>query len=107
MGETTRGQNVEGAPIHQLTDATAEQKGGADLIVGILAESDSDAIAKMCDALRTLPGPLRIAVLYDDPQQGSAPVSPQATQERAFVFYAPSLLAKQEVPATGVFRMSE
>ena len=91
----------------QPTDPTPEQVGSADLVVGILAESDSNAIAKVCDALRTLPGPLRIAVLYDDQLQGPATANSEATQERAFVFHVPSLLAKRDVPITGILSVSE
>jgi glucosylglycerate synthase len=107
MEESTRGSNVEADPTLQQTDPTAEQIGSADLVVGILAESDSNAIAKMCDALGMLPGPLRIAVLHGDQQQGPAPVNSETTRERAFVFHVPSPLAKRDVPATGVQSMSE
>src|SRR6476646_1782663 len=107
MEESTRGSNVEADPTLQLTDPKADQIDRADLVVGILAESDSNAIAKMYDALGTLPGPLRIAVLHDDQQQGPTTVNSETTLERAFVFHVPSSLAKRDVPATGVVSMSE
>jgi glucosylglycerate synthase len=107
MEEPTRGATVEADRTLQPTGPTAEQIGSADLVVGVLTESDSNAIARMCDELRTLPGPLRIAVLHDDQQKGAPPVTSEATQGRAFVFLVPSLLPKSDVPATGVLSMSE
>jgi glucosylglycerate synthase len=107
MEEPTRGATVEADRTLQPTGPTAEQIGSADLVVGVLTESDSNAIAKMCDELRTLPGPLRIAVLHDDQQKGPPPVTAEATQGRAFVFLVPSLLPKSDVPATGVLSRSE
>jgi hypothetical protein len=107
MQEPTRDANVEADPGLQLTDPTADQIGSADLVVGILAESDSNAIEKVCDALRRLPGPLRIAVLHDDQQQGPATANSEATQEHAFVFHVPSLLAKRDAPVTGILSVSE
>jgi hypothetical protein len=86
---------------------TAEQMGSADLVVGILTELDSDAMTKMCDALRTLPGPLHIAVLHDDQREAPAPVNSETTEGHAIVFHVPSLLAKPGVPAAGVLGMSE
>ena len=98
---------MEADPTLRPTDPTAESIGSADLVVGVLAESDSNAIAKLCDALGTLPGPLRIAVLHGDQQQGPATVDSQTTPERAFVFHVPSLLAKRNAPATGILGISE
>ena len=91
----------------QPTGPIEEQTGSADLLVGVLNESDSGTIAKMCDELRTLPGPLRIAVLHDDQQKGPPPVTSEATPGRAFVFFVPSPLPKSDVPPTGVMSMSE
>jgi hypothetical protein len=107
MEESTKGANVEADPTLKPTDPTADQIAGADLVVGILSESDSNAIAKTCDDLRKLPGPLRIAVLLDDQQQGPTSVTSETTDGRAFVFRAPSPLAKPSVPANRVLSMSE
>ncbi len=107
LEETTRDLNVEAEPTPQPMNPTAEQIGSADLVVGILTELDSNALAKMCDALSTLPSPLRIAVLHDDQQKAAASVNSETTQERAFVFHVPSLLAKPSVPTTGIVGMSE
>lgn len=107
MEEPTRGANVEAQPTLQPIGPVAEQIDSADLVVGILSESDSDTIAKMCDELRTVPGPLRIAVLHGDQQKSPPPVTSETTQGRAFVFLVPSLLPKSEALATGVLSMSE
>jgi hypothetical protein len=107
MEESTRDANVEAAPTQQQTDPTAEQISSADLVVGILAECDSNAIAKMCDALGMLPAPLRIAVLHGDQPHGPVTVNSESTRERALVFHLPSPMAKRDVPATGVQSMSE
>jgi len=107
LEETTKGLNVEAEPTPQPVNPTADQIGSADLVVGVLTELDSNAMAKMCEALRTLPGPLRIAVLRDDPQKAPAPVNSETTQERALVFHVPSLFAKPSAAATGVLGMSE
>lgn len=98
---------MDADPTLQLTEPTPEQIGSADLVVGILSESDSNAIASICDGLRTLPGPLRIAVLHPDQQNAPAPAASETAQECAFVFQVPSLLAKPDAPAPGVMGMSE
>ncbi len=107
MEELTRGASVEADRTSEPMGPTGEQADSADLVVGLLSESDPNTIAKMCDELRTLPGPLRIAVLHNDQQQSSSPVTSETTQGRAFVFFVPSLLPKPDVLATGVLRMSE
>lgn len=106
LEETTRDLNVEAGPPQPM-NPTADQIGSADLVVAILTELDSNAMAKTYDALATLPGPLRIAVLHDDQQKAPTPVNSETAQERAFVFHVPSLLPKPSVPATGVVGMSE
>jgi len=107
MEEPTRGANVESDRALPPTGSTAEQIGSADLVVGVLSESGSNTIAKMCDDLRTLPGPLRIAVLNDDQQQAPSPDTSETAQGGASVFLVPSLLPKSDVPATRVMSMSE
>ena len=107
MEEPTRGPSVEADPTPEPMGPTGEQVDSADLVVGLLSESDPNAIAKMCDELRTLPGPLRIAVLHNDQPQSSSPATSETTQGRAFVFFVPSLLPKPEVPSAGVQSMSQ
>jgi glucosylglycerate synthase len=98
---------VEADSIAQPMEPTAEQTDSADLLVAVLGEFDSNGIATMCNALRTLPAKLRIAVSHDGWQESAAPVKVGTTQESASVFFVPSLLAKPSTVATGVQSMSE
>jgi len=101
------------------TDVIAQQVQdpieSADLVVSILAEFDADFVAKTHDALRTLPGPLRIVVVDNEQRQGSAPVNSQAAeksvlvegvQKNAAVFRVSSPLTRPEGNVSGVFRLS-
>jgi len=83
-----------------------------DLVVSILADFDSDAIAKTYQELRALPGPLRIAVLENDQRERAEPVSSGAAvrsedQKNAVVFQVSSPSAKPDGNPTGVSRLSE
>jgi len=101
------------------TDTTQQQIqesiGSADLVVSILAEFDSDAIAKTYETLRALPGPLRIAVMENDQRESPTPVASEAAEKRpsaetvpnsAAVFHVSSPSVKPEGSTTGVPRMS-
>jgi glucosylglycerate synthase len=86
----------------------------ADLVVSILAEFDADFVAKAYDALRALPGPLRIAVVDNDQGQDSAPANSEAAeksapeegvQKNAAFFYVSSPLTRADGNTTGVFRL--
>lgn len=92
-----------------------EQIGSADLVVGLLAEFDTEAIAKTYNALRALPEPLRIAVVENDQSEVKAPANSDATEKRASVesvqnnaavFQVASPWTKSEGNAKGVFRKS-
>ena len=87
----------------------------ADLVVSILAELDADFVTKTYDALRSLPVPLRIAVVDNEQKPGSPPVSSEAAeksaveeraQKNAAVFHVSSPSTRPEGNATGVFRLS-
>jgi hypothetical protein len=97
---------VEADPIPQQVEQTGDQTDSADLVVGILAELDSQASAKMFDALRELPGPLRVAVLQNDQREIPGPANSETTQASAYLFSVPSPLAKLDGPATGGSSMS-
>jgi hypothetical protein len=101
------------------TDTTQQQVqesiDSADLVVSILAEFDSDAIAKTYEALRALPGLMRIAVMENDQRESPTPVASEAAEKRASaetapnnaaVFHVSSPSAKLEGSTTGVPRMS-
>jgi glucosylglycerate synthase len=88
----------------------------ADLVVSIIAEFDADFVTKAYDALRALPGPLRIAVVDNEQRPGSAPVDSEAAgknapeegvQKNAAVFHVSSPLTRPEGNATGAFRLLE
>ena len=64
---------MEVEPIPQEAQEKIEQVDRADLVVGVLADLDQDGLVIVCDALRTLSGPLRIAVLQDNHAASSAP----------------------------------
>jgi hypothetical protein len=85
---------VETRSIPRQDQEEGELVGTADLVVGFLTEFDSDAIACVCDALRTLSGSPRIAVL----QSGSGnpgPAQPDVAEGRgASLYFVPSPLAK-------------
>ena len=60
--------------ITQLIPETSGQSEGADLVIGILAELDQDGVASVCQALRTIPGRLRVALI----SKGKIAIAPQA-----------------------------
>ena len=104
----SEGLTVEAESIAQPMEATADQFDSADLFVAVLGEFDSNDIATMCDALRTLPAQLRIAVSHSGREESAAPVNAGETQESASVFFVPSILAKPDTLATDVLQtMSE
>ena len=99
---------MEADSIAQPMQATADQFDNADLLVAVLGEFDLDGIATMCEAFRTLPAKLRIAVSHDGREESAAPVNAGDTRESASVFFVPSLWAKPSTLATGVLQsMSE
>jgi hypothetical protein len=87
---------VETDSIPRQAQEQAEERTSADLVVGILAEFDQDGIALLCEALRRLPGSLRIAVLQND--HVGSPDLPQsnAAEGSASLFFAPLLMARPD-----------
>jgi hypothetical protein len=100
--------------ILQQVQEKTESIESADLVVAVLAEFDSDAIEGMHAALRSLRGPLRIALLSDEKKDGppltdskTAEDSAQAgTPKNPSVFRLPSLLTRPDNTATGMSSMS-
>jgi glucosylglycerate synthase len=99
------------------TDTTQQQVqesiDNADLVISILAEFDSNTIAKTYEALGALPGPLRIAVMENDQRESPVPASSQADEEHtsaetvqknAAVFHVSAPSTKPEGSTTGVLR---
>jgi len=87
---------VETDSILRQDQQQTEEKDGADLVVGILAEFDQDSIAIACDALRTLPGSPRIAVLQNDHIGLSSLAQSNAAGGGTSLFFVPSLMAKPD-----------
>ena len=97
---------METDPIPQQARQETEAIHNADLVVGILAELDHEAIAQICDALRGLPGPLRIAILQSEEPRHPVPATNQTAPDGASVFFAPISLAKLDNPASLTSRIS-
>jgi hypothetical protein len=106
---------VEADSIPQQVQEKTQSIDSADLVVGVLAEFDSDATAKMYAGLRSLPGPLRIAVLSSDKRDSPAPADSETaekialadtTQKNPSVFRIPSLLTGPDSSATGLSSIS-
>jgi glucosylglycerate synthase len=114
VSENREGLTVDADSMTQQMEPTADQADrGADLLVAVLGEFDSNDIATMCDALRTFPGNLRIAVSYPGRDEGAgsshaeSAEAAEAAQGPSSVFFVPSLLTKPSVIATGLQSMSE
>jgi len=63
---------LEAPPIPQQTKQEIKQIDRADLVVGIFADLDHDAVALVCNVLRALPDSLQIVVLQRDSNGNSA-----------------------------------
>jgi len=89
-------------------EAHAEGKAieSADLVIGILADLNPDVVARLCDAIQTLPGSLRIAVLRSNDTGDPFPVKRAVGPNSSSVFLASSLLAKPGGPGTGPLSMA-
>lgn len=100
-----------------------EQIASADLVVGVVAELDSEAVAALANAMRQIPGSPRILALQSDRAQnpnsdkpsGPETAAPQASANGGSVFFAP-LKAPDDPTAPAatmfsvyqsVFKMSE
>jgi hypothetical protein len=96
---------VETDSIPQQAQEKTEKKDSADLVVGILAEFDQDSIAIVCDALRTLSGSPRIAVLQNDHIGNPGLAQSNAAGGSASLFFVPSLMAKPDTTGETVLNM--
>jgi glucosylglycerate synthase len=91
---------VETDSIQQQDQEHKQETGSADLVVGILGEFEPDGVAAVCDALRTVPGSRRIAILHDGPAPNiSNSVAPEGSPS---LFFVPSPLAAPEAPGASV-----
>jgi glucosylglycerate synthase len=91
---------VETDSILKQDQEHKQEVGSADLVVGILGEFEADGVAAVCDALRTVSGSPRIAILHDGPVPN---VSNSAAPEgSASLFFVPSPLATPEAPGVSL-----
>jgi hypothetical protein len=85
---------VETHSIPRQVQEKTEEIDSADLVVGILAAFDPDGVMVLCDALRTLSGSPRIAILQNDRTGNSAPTN--VAEGSASIFFVPSPFAKPD-----------
>ncbi len=91
---------VDSAP--QQARPSIEQIDSADLVVGILAELSPDEVAGVCDALRTLPGKLRIVVLQNHSAANATPIVSEAAAQDSLLSLVSWPLEAQNPAATPV-----
>jgi glucosylglycerate synthase len=97
---------VEVEPIPQEAQEQIQQIDRADLVVGVLADLDQDGLVIVCDALRTLSGHPRIAVLQDNRTAISAPANSDTVEKSASPFLVPWPLFRPDTPGTPAVSMS-
>jgi glucosylglycerate synthase len=95
---------VETNSISQQAQEETKAVESADLVVAILIELDPEAMRAMRDALRSLPGSLRIAVLRSDDGGHPAAIDSEAPPDS--VFFLPALLARPNGPGRGSLSMA-
>lgn len=100
---------MEAEAIPQRAEEKKADSETADLVVAILAQVEPDVVGKMCEALETLPGPVRIAVLQNEPREAPSRTSsaaPEGTSsQRASVFHVPWPLTKPDGTSSGAVSM--
>jgi hypothetical protein len=74
---------VEAGPIPEQVQEKIEQVDSADLVVGVIAELNQEALAALCDALQMLPGSPRVVVLRDDRAANPGQSNREAAQASA------------------------
>lgn len=93
-------------PIPQQVQENIEQVNSADLVVGVLSELNQEGLVMMCDALRTLSGSPRIAVLQDDHAADPLVTSPETAEKSASPYVVPWPLLRPDISSTPVVSMS-
>jgi glucosylglycerate synthase len=103
---------VEAESIPQQVEEKPEME-SADLVVGVLADLEPNSVSMMCDSLRGLQAPLKIAVLQKERHEGAVAANPQGaetsaspdTPSRTTVFQVPWPLTKPESTTSGALSM--
>jgi hypothetical protein len=80
---------VEVDSIPQQAQETIEKIDHADLVVGILADLDSEGVTMLCEDLQTLAGSTRIVVLQNAKDSSVTPTPSEAAAKSAFPFLVP------------------
>ncbi len=80
---------MEVGDIPQQAHEKIEQLDKADLVVGVLADFDRDAIAALCADLQSLSGSPRIAVLQNDHGSDSGPAASAQGEKNSLPFFVP------------------
>ena len=75
--------------IPQQAQETIEKIDHADLVVGILADLDSEGVTMLCEDLQTLAGSTRIVVLQNAKDSSVTPTPSEAAAKSAFPFLVP------------------
>ena len=94
-------QRVETDSISLPAQPEAKQIDRADLVVGILTDLDAEARTALRDALRTLPGSLRIAVVENDDRNHPTALDSEAPPDSPAIFFVPEALARPSGPGAG------
>jgi hypothetical protein len=97
---------VEVEPIPQQVQEKVEQVESADLVVGVLAEIDQDGLGMVCDALLTLSGSLRIAVLQDNHAASPGATNSERAEKSVSPLLVPWPLFRPETRDTPAVSMS-
>lgn len=85
--------------ISRQVPETNSANDSADLVVATPGGFDQDGLAMVCEGLRTLPGPTRVAILQTEPLQ-CEPADNSSRDGGPSLFFAP--LAKAEVQGAAV-----
>ncbi len=80
---------MEVEPVEQQAQQKIEQRETADLVIGIVAEPDSESVTAIRDTVRTLPGSPRVAILIDDKALNPRPSDSEASQAGDSTFLVP------------------
>jgi glucosylglycerate synthase len=102
---------VEAESIPQQVEEKQEIE-SADLVVGVLADLEPNSVSMMCDSLRALQAPLKIAVLQKDHHEDAVAANPKGAETSSSadtsgttVFQVPWPLTKPESTTSGALSM--
>ena len=100
---------MEAEAIPQRVEEKTAGSDAADLVVAVLGDMEPAVVAKIREALATLPESLKIAVLENE-ARGTPPATPSAAPEsssspKASVFYVPWPVTKPESTPTGAISL--